>query len=136
MSADRSIHSLMFILIVLISTMFSKSWMLCSWSSSQSNCWLHVFILLSWFFVARMIVENSWRLSWDASSESCRVLSDSCTAILSQYRVSEIRDDRESQTTLLWKQHRDRNRELVHTIQLRERFVLRVCIWSTINERC
>jgi hypothetical protein len=41
-----------------------------------------------------------------------------------------------SETRFYGQANRDQNRELMHTTQLRERFELRVCIWSTINERC
>jgi hypothetical protein len=46
------------------------------------------------------------------------------------------RNDRECWTTSLWELFRHQNHEKMHITSLRERFESRVCIWSTINERC
>ncbi len=133
---DYLIHILMFMLIVLMSINVFKIenafFLIMKSIKLLISCIHFIFVIfrrsydcrkLMTFIMKRFfcVISNFTRQSYN-DFESMQIL--------------KIRNDRKSQTTLYWKQHRDRNRELMHTIQLREHFELRVCIWRTINERC
>jgi hypothetical protein len=133
---DHSIHSLMFILIVLISINVFKieNALLLIIESIEllTSCIHFIFVIFHRLYDCRKLMTFIMKRFFCVVSNFIKQSYND----FDQYKVSEIQNDRKSQITLLWEQHRDRNRELMHTIQLRERFELRVCIWSTINERC
>ncbi len=133
---NHLIHSLIFILIVLISINVFKFenvlFLIIKSIELLISCIYFIFVIFHRLYNCRKFITFIMKHFFCVMSSFLK----NRTAISSQYKISKIRNDRESQIILLWKQNRDRNRELIHTIQLRERFELRFCIWLTINKRC